>query len=203
MPFGFGSGVRAHADFMYGTQQLPQPTNYIISSIGLNSEQHRIESNTNGCNLSLRCSSLYSVFCTAVLLYLILFPANLPNVLVSHAPQSRPYRYVHTLTKGAPSMANTFALKYSLPRLAQSLAQFWSSSAEAEWEECVRSLLEVTSSVALMTGERNILPVLDANVYGGVAEVRTQPTVCDFFPVFIAGLFFCMKFFPFFVVPHQ
>lgn len=89
-------------------------------------------------------------------------------------------------------MANTFALKYSLPRLAQSLAQFWSSSEEAEWEECVLSLLEVTSSVALMTGERNILAVLDANVYGGVAEVRIQPCVILFL-VFLGHLGFSFE----------
>lgn len=77
-------------------------------------------------------------------------------------------------------MANNFALKYSLPKLAQSLKPFWSCSpvstreaeAEVEWEECVMSLLEVTSSVALMTDETDILAVLDAKVYGGVAEVR-------------------------------
>lgn len=83
-------------------------------------------------------------------------------------------------------MANTFALKYSLPKLAHSLSQFWSCSpfsageAEAGWEECVASLLEVTSSVALMTEEENILAVLDANVYGGVAEVRIRPSWSPF-----------------------
>lgn len=36
------------------------------------------------------------------------------------------------------------------------------------------SLLEVTSSVAVMTGERDILAVLDAKVYGGVVQVREK-----------------------------
>lgn len=34
------------------------------------------------------------------------------------------------------------------------------------------SLLEVASSVALMTGERDVLSVLDIETYSGVTEVR-------------------------------
>lgn len=92
---------------------------------------------------------------------------------------SQPYRYVHTLTKGAPDMANTFAKQHSLCKLAQSLKPYWSGSpastpeAMVEWEECMSSLLEVASSVALMTDERDVLSVLDIDTYSSVTEVRT------------------------------
>lgn len=85
---------------------------------------------------------------------------------------------MHTLIKGTPDMANSFAQQHGLPKLAQSLEPYWSrvpspsSAAKKEWEECVLSLLEVTSSVALMTDERNILAVLDEKISGGMAEVR-------------------------------
>lgn len=75
-------------------------------------------------------------------------------------------------------MANEFAHQHSLPKLAQSLKPYWSRSPsptpdeEAEWEECVSSLLEVTSSIALMTDERDIWAVLDRDPFGKVAEVR-------------------------------
>ncbi|CBJ28101.1 expressed unknown protein [Ectocarpus siliculosus] len=84
--------------------------------------------------------------------------------------------YVHILIKGAPDMANNFAHQHSLPKLAQSLKPYWSRSPsptpdeEAEWEECVSSLLEVTSSIALMTDEGDIWTVLDRDPFGEVAE---------------------------------
>lgn len=76
-------------------------------------------------------------------------------------------------------MANTFAKQHSLCKLAQSLKPYWSGSpastpeAMVEWEECMSSLLEVASSVALMTDERNVLSVLDVDTYSSVTEVRT------------------------------
>ena len=79
-------------------------------------------------------------------------------------------------------MANTFAKQHSLCKLAQSLKAYWSTSpastpeAMVEWEECMSSLLEVASSVALMTGERDVLSVLDADAYAGVTEVRMRPS---------------------------
>lgn len=91
---------------------------------------------------------------------------------------SLPNRYVHILIKGAPEMANNFAHQHSLPKLAQSLKPYWSRSPsptpdeEAEWEECVSSLLEVTSSIALMTDEGDIWTVLDRDPFGEVAQVR-------------------------------
>ncbi|CAB1111138.1 unnamed protein product [Ectocarpus sp. CCAP 1310/34] len=84
--------------------------------------------------------------------------------------------YVHILIKGAPDLADKFAHQHSLPKLAQSLKPYWSRSPsptpdeEAEWEECVSSLLEVTSSIALMTDERDIWTVLDRDPFGEVAE---------------------------------
>ncbi|CAN0375701.1 unnamed protein product, partial [Hapterophycus canaliculatus] len=84
--------------------------------------------------------------------------------------------YVHTLIKGTPHMANSFAQQHGLPKLAQSLEPYWSRGPvlspqeDTKWEECVVSLLEVTSSVALMTAQRNILAVLDEGIFGGVAE---------------------------------
>lgn len=92
-------------------------------------------------------------------------------------PLPQLHRYVHTLTKGAPDMANTFAKQHSLCKLAQSLKAYWSTSpastpeAMVEWEECMSSLLEVASSVALMTGERDVLSVLDIDAYSGITEV--------------------------------
>eukprot|EP00903_Cladosiphon_okamuranus_P017088 g15746.t1 len=87
--------------------------------------------------------------------------------------------YVHTLTKGAPDMANTFAKQHSLCKLANSLKPYWSRSApstpeaEVEWEECMSSLLEVASSVALITGDRDVLSVLDIETYSGVTEMAS------------------------------
>lgn len=79
-------------------------------------------------------------------------------------------------------MANTFAQQHSLSKLAQSLKLYWSlcpplAQEEAvEWEECMSSLLEVASSVALMTGEKDVLSVLDADTYAGVTEVKMRPS---------------------------
>lgn len=96
---------------------------------------------------------------------------------------SRPGRYVHTLTKGASDMANSFAKEHSLCKLAESLKPYWSRSpaplspeAMVEWEECMSSLLEVASSVALMTGARDVLSVLDVEAYSNVTEVRLRPS---------------------------
>lgn len=81
-------------------------------------------------------------------------------------------------------MANAFAQKHSLFKLALSLKPYWSRSPAmtpeevVEWEECMSSLLEVASSVALLTGERDVLSVLDADAYAGVTEVSTRPLPC-------------------------
>ncbi len=92
-----------------------------------------------------------------------------------------PDRFVHTFTKGAPDMANTFAQQHSLSKLAQSLKTFWARSPGPtqeevfEWDQCMLSLLEIASSVSAMTGERDVLVDLDAEVYSGVTGVRRKP----------------------------
>lgn len=106
-------------------------------------------------------------------------PPRCSSLALSTPCTPRPGSYVHTLIKGTPDMANSFAQQHGLTKLAQSLEPYWSRGSaltaeeETRWEECVLSLLEVTSSVALMTSQRNILTVLDERFFGGVAEVRT------------------------------
>ena len=108
-------------------------------------------------------------------------------------------RYVHTLTKGAPDMANIFAQQHSLSKLAQSLRPFWARSPGStgeevsEWDQCMLSLLEIASSVAVMTGERDILSDLDADVFAGVTEVRVKNTalLASCTPNFIFCPWFC------------
>lgn len=90
-------------------------------------------------------------------------------------------RYVHSLQNSTEELAHEFVLYHSLPRLAKSLEVYWSrrgqwvSPAEMrEWEQVMQSLLEVTSSVSLVTRATDVVSVLDAEVGEGVAQVRAS-----------------------------
>lgn len=94
------------------------------------------------------------------------------------------YRYVHSLQNSTAELAHEFVLYHSLPRLAKSLEPYWnrrghwiSLAEELEWEQSMQSLLEVTSSVSLMTRVTDIIAVMDAEVGSGVAEVRNTVNV--------------------------
>lgn len=87
-------------------------------------------------------------------------------------------RYVHSLQNKTVELAHEFVIYHSLPRLAKSLEPYWnrkghwiSLAEELEWEQSMHSLLEVTSSVSLVTRVADIVSVLDVEVEPRVAEV--------------------------------